>query len=259
MNTNQKLNKIIMWIISIYLFIPLFVTCIYSFFTEWMSLLPTGFTLSYYGRLFSDITFWTALSRSIIISIVPIALTIIILLLAMYVVIVYHPKLDKYLSIICTIPYAIQGIILPVSIVSLYSSAPWILSNRIILLVFTYCIIILPYMYQGIKNSLNTIDTRRILDAAQLLGASNFYTFWKVIVPSISHALLISSLLSLAIIFGDFVIVNTLAGNYFTTAQVYLYRNLFTSGQFVSSIVVVLFFVTFLISLGAYKHTNKSK
>ncbi len=259
MNKSKKSNKIIMWIISLYLFTPLFVTFIYSFFTEWMSLLPTGFTLSFYERLFTDVTFWYALSRSVILSIVPIALTIVLLLLAMYVVIVYHPKLDRYLNIICTIPYAIQGIILPVSIVSLYTGAPGILSNRVLLLIFTYCIIILPYMYQGIKNSLNAIDTRRILDAAQLLGASNFYTFCKVIVPSISQALLISSLLSLAIIFGDFVIVNTLAGNYFTTAQVYLYRNLFTSGQFVSSIVVVLFFVTFLISLGAYKRTNKTK
>ncbi len=257
MNTNKKSYKITLWAIAIYLFIPLFATFIYSICTEWMSLFPTGFTFKYYTKLFSDTYFWQALVRSLLISVIPIIITIGILLLVMYVIIVHHPKLDRYLSIVCTIPYAIQGIILPVSIISLYSGAPSFLSNRIVLLVFTYCIIILPYMYQGIRNSLGTIDTKRILDAAQLLGASKFYTFFKIIVPSIGQALLISSLLSMAIIFGDFVIINTIAGNHFTTAQVYLYRNIFSSGQFVSSIVVVLFFVTFLISLLAFKRKSK--
>ncbi len=246
-----------MWGISLYLFLPLFVTLVYSLFTEWMQLLPSGFTLKFYAELFADSTFWQALLRTLAISVVPIALTMGMLLLVMYVVIVYHPEWDKYLSIICTIPYAIQGIILPVSIISLYVGAPGILSNRVLLLICTYCIIILPYMYQGLKNSLATIDTRRILEAAQLLGASNFYTFFKIIVPSISQAMLISALLSLAIIFGDFVIVNTIAGNHYTTTQVYLFRNMFSSGQFVSAIVVVLFFVTFVISLIAFRKSQK--
>lgn len=249
----QKSNTIVMWLISLYLFIPLFLTLVYSLFTEWMNVLPEGFTLKYYAQLFGDKDFWMSLLRTIGISFVPVIITTTILLLAMYVIIVYHPKLDKYLSIVCTIPYAIQGIILPISIISLYSAAPGILSNRILLMVFTYCIVILPYMYQGLKNSLNGIDTKRILEAAQLLGASNFYAFFKIIVPSILQALIISSLLSIAIVFGDFVIVNTIAGNYYTTAQVYLYRNLAKSGQFVSSIIVILFVITFIISIVALK------
>lgn len=245
---SKKANIISMWIISLYLFIPLFLTFIYSLFTEWMDLLPTGFTFKYYIQLFSDVSFWQALLRTILISIIPIVITAGILFLAMYVIVVYHPKLDKYLSILCTIPYAVQGIILPISIISLYSSAPGFLSNRVVLLIFAYCIVILPYMYQGIKNSLNGIETRRILEAAQLLGASSFYAFFRIIIPSVIQAILISSLLSISIIFGDFVVVNTIAGNYCTTVQVYLYRNMFKSGQFVSSIIVVLFLVTFIIS-----------
>ncbi len=257
MQKSKKSNVAIMWLVSLYLFTPLLVTFIYSIFTEWMQLLPTGFTLKYYAQLFADSTFIQALLRTLVISVIPIFITMGILLLVMYVVIVYHPKWDKYLSIVCTIPYAIQGIILPVSIISLYVGAPGMLSNRVLLLIFTYCIIILPYMYQGLKNSLATIDIVRILEAAQLLGASNFYTFFKIIVPSISQALLISSLLSLAIIFGDFVIVNTIAGNHYTTTQVYLFRHMFSSGQFVSAIVVVLFFVTFLISFIAFRKSQK--
>lgn len=248
-----KSAKPIMLIIAVYLLTPLLSTFIYSISTEWTEILPTGFTLRHYQTLFSDQEFWLSLSRTIIISIVPVLLTTIMLLMAMYVAVVYVPQFDKLLNILCTIPYAIQGVILPVSVISLYTSAPGLLSNRVLLLVCTYCIVILPYMYQGIKNSLATVDTVRIIEAAEMLGVSKFYAFFRIIVPHISKSVLLSSLLAVAIIFGDFVIVNTIAGNYFTTAQVYLYRYRSVSGQMTSSIIVVLFLVTLLISMIALK------
>ncbi len=253
-----KTSKFIMWIIAVYLLLPLFLTFIYSMYTEWNDIFPRGFTLKYYVQLFSDGQFWIALLRTVMIAFVPVVLVVGMLLLVMYVTTVYHPEWDRYVNILCTMPYAIQGIILPISIISLYSGAPGILSNRIFLLILTYCIVILPYMYQGIKNSLSTIDVKRVLEAAQLLGASKFYAFFKIVVPSILTSILIASLLSIAIVFGDFAIVNIIAGSYYTTAQVYLYRNLSTSGQFVSSIIVVLFLVTLAISIFAFKKKKEN-
>lgn len=248
-----KSARPIMYLISIYLFTPLLMTFIYSISTEWTEIMPTGFTLKNYQVLFTDQEFWISLGRTIIISILPVALTTGMLLMAMYVAVVYVPQFDKLLNVLCTIPYAIQGVILPISVISLYTSAPGLLSNRVLLLICTYCIVILPYMYQGIKNSLATVDTVRIIEAAEMLGASKFYAFFKIIVPHISKSVLLSSLLAVAIIFGDFVIVNTIAGNYFTTAQVYLYRYRSVSGQMTSSIIVVLFLVTLIISMIALK------
>lgn len=263
MNPTKRFNlsPVVLVLISIYLITPLLVTFLYSISTEWMDILPTGLTLRYYKQIFSDGVFWGAMMRSVVISIVPVLLITLVLLLVMYVVVVYHPKMDKYVQIFCTIPYSIQGIILVISVLSLYSAAPGFLSNRVFLMVLTYCIVILPYMYQGIKNSLGTIDVKRILDAAQILGAGKLYTFFFIIIPNMLSGIVVSVMLSAAIIFGDFVIANSLGGNYYFTAQMYLYKSMFASGQLASAVVIVLFLVTLAISCGVFyfkgKHQKK--
>ena len=240
--------SLIILVISIYLILPLFMTFMYSISVEWMDILPSAITFRYYEQIFTDSVFWVSLIRSIIVSIVPVLLTTLILLLVMYVVVVYHPQMDKYIQIFCTIPYSIQGIILAISVLSLYSGAPGPFSNRILLMVLTYCIIILPYMYQGIKNALESIDAKSILETAQILGASKFYSFFFIILPNILSGIVVSVMLSIAIIFGDFVIVNSVAGNYYFTAQMYLLKSMFASGQKASAVVIVLFLATLAIS-----------
>jgi len=66
-------------------------------------------------------------------------------------------------------------------------------------------------------------------------------------------------MLSASIIFGDFVIANTLGGNYFETAQIYLYQTLFESGQRTSAVIMVLFLVTLIISLIAFSLKKKER
>lgn len=258
-----NLSYIILILISIYLVIPLIMTFLYSISTEWMDVLPTGLTFRYYIQIFSDNIFWGAMVRSVIISIIPVSLVTLILLLVFYIVVVYHPKLDKYIQIFCTIPYSIQGIILAISVLTLYSGIPEPFSNRIFLMVLTYCIVILPYMYQGIKNSLGTIDARKILEAAQILGAGKLYAFFFIIIPNILSGVVVSVMLSIAIILGDFVIANSIGGNYYFTAQMYLYKSMFASGQMASAVVIVLFLVTLAISWGVFyiksKHQYKMR
>ena len=83
-----KGSSIILWAIVLYLLIPLFMTLVYSLFTEWMDVLPKGFTLKYYAVIFRDAAFWQALARTVVISIVPVIAAAAMILLAMYVVVV---------------------------------------------------------------------------------------------------------------------------------------------------------------------------
>ena len=249
----------VVMLISFYLLLPLCATFVYSLSTEWMDVLPKGFTAKYYSELLTDSLFWQAISRSVLISFVPVVLTAVILLLAMYAVTVYMPEWDKYLQVVCTVPYAIQGVILPVSVLSLYSGSSFPLSNRVVMLTLTYCIIILPYMYRGIKNSLVTVDAVRLMEAAQMLGADKFYAFFRIIVPCMLSGVVISSMLSIAIIFGDFVIVNMIGGSYFYTAQMYLFKKMFISGQLTSAVIIVLFTVTLVISAAVFFLKSKAE
>lgn len=244
--------KIAIAVIGIYLLFPLAITFLYSVFNEWMAVLPTGFTLRAYHEILSDPAFWEAIGRTIVISIFPIVICTVFVLLAMYVVVVYHPKLDKIMKTLCTVPYAIQGVILPICVLSLYAAAPEPFSNRIFMLVSTYCIVVLPYIYQGIRNNLNGVHAPRLIEAAQMLGASKFYAFFKVVVPNIVSGVTVSAMLAMAIVFGDFVVINTVAGNYFPTAQMYLYDVMKKSGQKTCAIIIILFLVTLFISAGVF-------
>lgn len=255
----HKSGLVIIVILSIYLLLPLLMTLLYSVFSKWNGILPEGFTLQYYAELFSDKSFGISVMRTVLISILPILITALVILLTMYVVILYLPGLGKYIRILCTIPYAIQGVILAVSVLALYSNAPGILSNRTLLLTGTYCVAILPYMYQGIQSSLLSVNAPRLIEAAQMLGAGRLYAFFRVVVPNILTGVVISAMLSASIIFGDFVIANTLGGNYFETAQIYLYQTLFESGQRTSAVIMVLFLVTLIISLIAFSLKKKER
>lgn len=251
--------KIAIVVLIVYLLVPLIMTFIYSLFQEWIDVIPTGFTIVAYKEIFMDSLFWASVGRTLIISVLPIVLCTIFVLLAMYVIVVYHPEWNQWIQILCTIPYAIQGVILPICVLSLYSNAPEPMNNRLILLVATYMIVILPYVYQGIRNNLNAIGAVRLIEAAQMLGASKGYAFFRVVIPNIMSGITISAMLSMAIVFGDFVIINTLAGGQFMTAQMYLYDVMKKSGQRTCAVIVVLFVVTLLISACAFCMESKGK
>ena len=104
-NRTEKGPAIIIVIILIYLLIPLVVSIVYSMFSNWTGIVPKGFTLKTYADLFQDPTFLASLGRTIVIAIIPIVITILLVLLALFVTVVYFPKLEKYVQIICMIPF----------------------------------------------------------------------------------------------------------------------------------------------------------
>lgn len=236
-------------VVIVYLLIPLFATAVYSMFQKWTGKLPEGFTLENYASLLSEKDFMLSLGRTVLICIVPIALTVLLVLLALFVTTIYFPKLEKYVQLLCMVPYMIQGVILSVSIISLYAASPTLLGNRIVMLVGAYCIIILPHIYQGIRNSMHAVNMPMLLEAAEMLGASRLYGFFRVIVPNIISGITVSSLLAVGIIFGDYVLVRNIAGTSFKNVQVYLFLTMKSSSTKASAVFVIIMVTTFLITL----------
>ena len=85
MKKSEKGPVIVIILVLIYLLIPLVVSIIYSMFSNWTGILPKGFTLETYSKLIRDKEFLASLGRTIVIAIIPILLTIILVLLALFV------------------------------------------------------------------------------------------------------------------------------------------------------------------------------
>ena len=248
MREKKKGPAIVLVLLLFYLLLPLAVSVIYSMFDKWTKIIPEHFNISYYVEIFKDSEFISALGRTLLMCIVPILITIFVVLLALFVTKVYFPKLEKYIQVICMIPYTIQGVILSVSILSMYVGSDTFLSNRLVMLSGAYCIIILPYIYQGIVNGMNAINMPMLLEAAQMLGASKLYAFFKVVVPNIISAVVVSSLLAVGVIFGDYVLVRNLTGASFQNLQIYLYQAMKIDSRKSSTVFVLIMVVTFIIS-----------
>lgn len=146
MRRKPVVSIIILCVIGVFLVVPLIAMIGYSFFDD------RGFTLQFYQSFLGMADFLPMLANSIWLSAVSVLLCMVILLLALFAVLVYAPGLEKYLQILCMVPYSIQGVILATSLLTLYANADGFFSNRVLLLVLAYCIVILPYMYQGMQQ-----------------------------------------------------------------------------------------------------------
>ena len=257
MKRNRWLPCVIIVIISIFLILPLLVLGVYSFVTSWSGILPAGYTLEYYQDVFEDARFWPSMVRGITISFVPIILTGLTVILALYTSILYCPKLESVIQSICMIPHTLKGVILAISVLGLYAGSGPIFGNRIVMLTFVYCIIILPFIYQGIRNNLRAINVQQLIEAAEILGASKLYAFMRIIVPNMVSGILISSLLAMSTIFSDFAIVKIVAGQYLTAQQL-LYNARNNPGQYTSAIVLIMFLATLVISGIAFAMQNRA-
>ncbi|MCG8481744.1 MAG: ABC transporter permease subunit, partial [Clostridia bacterium] len=168
--------------------------------------------------------------------------------------------MDRVMAFITLLPFALQGVILAVGLIKIYSSGPLIISGTIYILTGAYFVVILPYMYQGIKNSIDSLDVDTLIQAASLLGASESYAFFKVVLPNLLKGVTVSTLLSFAILIGEFVLSNILVGGNYETVQVYMYWSRGVSGHYSSAIIISYFvFVVFISGVVLYINELEAK
>ncbi len=254
MKKRSWLHYVIIGLLIIYLVTPIIATFVYSIATEWYkTVLPPSYTLNWYKSLFADTRFWYAMGRSLFVSIVPIIISLVAILLALFVITVYLPKYEKILQTIVLLPYVIPGVVLSIALIKLYSNT---LGNSVWLLIFAYSVFILPFMYQGIRNSLRNINVKQLVEACELLGATKIQAFTKVVVANILPGIKVSVLLSFSTLFGEFALVNLLIGGRYETIQIMLYKMLRESGHTSSALVTTYFTIVLIVS---YIALNLSK
>ncbi|MBR3185993.1 MAG: ABC transporter permease subunit [Oscillospiraceae bacterium] len=259
MKKSRIFSTLYIVLICVYLILPLLLTGVYSFFDRWTDILPTGFTTEYYQRLFADPAFVPSIVRGLVICVPAIIISVICVLLALYTAVIYLPKLEKYIQLLCTIPQTIQGVVLAISLLSLYAGSNGPLGNRIVMLIGAYSIMILPFVYSGLRNSMYAVNTKQLIEAAEILGASKFTSFLRIVVPCMKSGVMVASLISMAIIFGDFAVIKLVASSQWKTAMMVLYNMRVAPGQLSSAIIIILFLIILVLSFSALALQNKER
>ncbi len=248
-NTNTRFHKGVVYTVVGIMLIPIIATFIYSLSSRWgATILPDGFTFDWYAKLLTDPRFMDAFGRSLFICIAALALSVILVLPAIFVVFYYFPKLDKLMNLLILLPFAVPPVVSSVGLLQLYADSEIPLIGTPWILIGTYFTIALPFMYRAIANSFEAINLHDLMDAAHLLGANTFQAFLLVVLPNLKKGLMASLFLSFSFLLGEFVFANILVGTRYETLQIYLYNMRQTSGHFTSALVMTYFLFIFLLT-----------
>jgi len=93
----------------------------------------------------------------------------------------------------------------------------FIFGGSALTLVFIDIILVLPFAYRALDAALRAIDVATLADAARSLGASWPRVIGQIVVPNIRPGILSASVLTVALVLGEFTISSLLN---FDTLQV---------------------------------------
>jgi putative spermidine/putrescine transport system permease protein len=149
-----------------------------------------------------------------------IATMVIVMILMVPTMIYVHlrmPRFRRVMEVITILPIVIPPIVLIVGVDGV--TPQWLKSSQWLLAV-VYVVLAMPYVYRSLDAGLGALDLKTLVEAARSLGSGWVSIIWRVLVPNLRSALLSASVLTLALVFGEFTIANL---DNWTTIPVWIY------------------------------------
>lgn len=218
-------SRVTRWIIGIlvgaFFAIPLIATFLYTLrdpaggmsLVNWHKLIDPAFASTMRP-------IWTGLGNSLVLAVVTVAIVLVLLAPTMILVHLRFPALRPVFEFTALLPISIPAIVLVVGLSPIYLQIARMLGTGTWTLAFAYGITVLPFAYRAIQASIDAADLRTLSEAARTLGASWPAVVIKVLAPNLRQGLLAASLISVAVVLGEFTIASLLNRQVFQTAMV---------------------------------------
>jgi len=189
----------------------------------------------------------SAITASLELAVITCLAMLVLLLPTMVWVRLRFPQLNRAIEFICLIPLTVPAIALVVGMVPIYRWININLSDSILTLAFAYLILVLPYSYRALDAGLSAIDLKTLSEAARSLGARWGTVMLRVVVPNMSSAIVNASLISVALVLGEYTFANLLA---YENLQVAInYVSLVDAGTSIAVAVAALLFAFALLMI----------
>lgn len=163
---------------------------------------------------------WTGLGNSLILAIVTVAIVLFLLAPTMILINLRFPNLKPAFEFVVLLPISIPAIVLVVGLSPIYLQIGRSLGTGTWTLAFAYGITVLPFAFRSIQASIDAANLRTLAEAARSLGASWPMVVLQGLAPSLRQGLLAASLISIAVVLGEFTIASLLNRQVFQTAMV---------------------------------------
>jgi putative spermidine/putrescine transport system permease protein len=155
--------------------------------------------------------------------------------------------LSRILEFICLLPLVVPAIALVVGLKPIFIWIEINLTASTLGLAFAYPILVLPYGYRTLDAGLASIDLKTLSEAARSLGAGWATVILRVIIPNMPSAILNATLLSVALVLGEYTVANLL--NYQNLQVEIAYVGLTSAGTSIAVAVASLLFTFLLLFL----------
>ena len=201
----------------LYFVLPLIGTLIFALQKE-----RDQISLSAFQSALSDPLFLSTFAFSSVMAVITILVSTILILPTAYWVRLRVPQMRPVIDFITLLPFVIPGIVLVFGLIRTYGHrlaiGPIVIPaltevSTEALLLGSYIILSLPFMYRSIDNGMRAVDVKTLTEAAQSLGAGWGTILLRVVVPNLRTALLSGALLTYAIVVGEFTISGFLVGD----------------------------------------------
>lgn len=127
------------------------------------------------------------------------------------------PRMRRVVEFACLLPLTIPAVVLVVGVAPIYAWVSYLFGDSPLTLTFIYIILVLPYAYRAIDAGLRSVDLVTLAEAARSLGSSWPRVLVRIVVPNIRAAIMSASVISVALVLGEFTISSLLN---FNTLQV---------------------------------------
>jgi spermidine/putrescine transport system permease protein len=190
-------------LIFLFLYTPIFVLALMSFNKSRYNTLPFVFSTEWYTVLFNNVTLMNAAINSCYIAFITAIVCVILGTALMLGLPEGRSKVRSIVNSIVLMPLTIPWIIMGLSLLLFLMKLG--LSKNVFMLLIGHIIISLPYAVLVIGARLADMD-KSVEEASYSLGANEWTTFRRIIIPSILPALIAGGFLAFMISFDNFII-----------------------------------------------------
>jgi putative spermidine/putrescine transport system permease protein len=226
----------------VYLTIPIALLVIGSFGDLWLNtVLPSGFTLHWYGDVVADPSFRRAFAASLTVTAMACVVCVAIGLPLAYAIFRARSKVVRSIArVLYQLPVALPPLVLAFGYILVFSSdeLPWL--GSIWLLAAGHVVLGLPYFLQTVVADMQRLGLNALEDAADSLGSNGWQRFAYVVVPSLRQSILAGLIIVAALSLGEFQFSNLIAGFLNRTFPVVLLQAFYGATGFACAATVVL-------------------
>ena len=237
---------------TVWRWLILIATAVYFLLPLWAALRFAG--ISAFGSVVGESGFSSSLGLSVRLAVITTVITLALMLPTAVYVHLRLPGLRRLLEGITILPIVIPPVVLIVGVLAI---APGFLKGTSWLLALEYVILAMPFSYRALDAGLRALDLKTIVEASNSLGAGWISTLARVILPNLRTALLSATVLSVAMVLGEYTMASL---DLFQTFPVWIYVNSQTSGQVsVAASLLALFVTWFFLMIITVLGTRQSR